>query len=107
MEALGRDMQGDMRELISIPVQKVGSKIVRSKRGEAPRMETKKLRGSMTTSTVAGSDSVTTEMGSDESIADYSKYLEGGLDRPHFRTIFERVQQYAVDRITARLPQTI
>lgn len=107
MAALGVDMRDEMRELISVPVQKVGSRIIRSKRGEAPRMETKKLRGSMTSDVVVQGGEVIASMGSDESIADYSKYLEGKLDRPHFATIFERVQTYAVDRILSRLPQTI
>lgn len=134
MEDLGKEMQLEMRELISVPVQYVavgstrpprpnpiGSKpgpgltqrpgaghaVVRSKRGEPPRKEFGFLYKSMTTDTTVSGSRVITRMGSDDSIAGYAEPLEEQLDRPHFRTIFERVQNYAVDRILARLPQTI
>lgn len=136
MESLGRDMQTDMRELISVQVQygqpagrpsdggrriqgrnRSGpglrldqvpeSRKVRSAKGEAPRKEYGLLTKSMITWTVSGPASVTTFMGSDESIADYSRYLEQLLDRPHFATIAARVERYASDRILSRLPRTI
>lgn len=134
MESLGRDMQADMRQLISVPVQYVnagsgrpakpkpignrpgpgltqragvGKAVVRSKRGEPPRKEFGFLQKSMTTDTVDEGDGVTARMGSDTSIADYAERLEERMSRPHFATIFERVQNYAVDRILSRLPNTI
>lgn len=84
-----------------------GRKVIRSKPGEPPRKEFGLLYKSMTTDVVNEGDGITARMGSDESIADYAKYLEEPLKRPHFQTIFEQVQNYAVDRILSRLPQTI
>jgi hypothetical protein len=134
MESLGRDMQSDMRDLISVPVQyvahgsgrpakpkRIGNKpgpglrsrpglghaVVRSKRGEPPRKEFGLLYKSMTTDTVNEGDGLTARMGSDTSIADYAERLEERMQRPHFATIFERVKNYAVDRILSRLPSTI
>lgn len=80
--------------------------VVRSKRGEPPRKEFGLLYKSMTTETVVEGDTITTRMGSDDDIAGYSASLEDRLKRPHFQTVFENVERYAVDRILARLPQT-
>jgi hypothetical protein len=107
MDGLATDMQRDMRTLISIDVQHVGGKIVRSKRGEPPRRETKALTRSMLADVVTEGDGLTARMGSDESIADYAKYLEGKLNRPHFATVYDYYVNHAVDRILSRLPQTI
>jgi hypothetical protein len=147
MDSLGEDMQAEMRQLISVPVQyvdpdggsrpakpaesgsrpgpgltfrdkgspgiyhtTVGGKlkrVVRSVPGEAPRKEFGLLYKSMVTRTVVGRDRISTFLESDPDIADYSVYLEDKLNRPHFETIFERVQRYAVDRIRSRLPNQI
>lgn len=134
MRALAKDMQAEMRDLISVPVQyvpvgssrppkpkRIGNKpgpgltqspglghaVVRSKRGEPPRKEFGNLYKSMTYEVAYVGSGIAARMGSDISIADYAERLEEQMDRPHFETIFRRVQSYAVDRILSRLPQTI
>lgn len=107
MEALGKDIQSDMRELVSIRVEHQNGKIIRSKRGEAPRYEFGKLSKSMTAKTIVVGEKVVTTMESDDTIAGYAGFLENNLNRPHFSTVFKRLEQYAVDRIRQRAPQII
>jgi len=47
MEGVGRDVSRDLKKELSVPVVRVGSKVIRSKPGQYPRADTRQLLNSV------------------------------------------------------------
>jgi hypothetical protein len=108
MRLYGEEVATDLRESLSVPVQYVGSRIIRSKPGERPRKETGKYRGTVATDTTIEGRRVVTRIGPRSHIAEF---LEDGTSRmaprPHVGPLYRQVSVEAADRIESLLPPVL
>lgn len=51
-------LQQAIQQRVSIPVERVGGKVIRSKRGEAPRLDTSRLHNNVDVQVIEGTDTV-------------------------------------------------
>lgn len=100
---LGPDIEADLVELVSTPVQYAAAGVVRSKPGEPPRKEhgdyARSIRHTVSEGE-NGPDSATLRLYTNSVIG---TYLEFGTDRmrprPHFAVVFERRRDDVVNRV--------
>ena len=93
-EQLGPEIVADVRQAASVPVEKEGGRIVRSKAGEPPRKQTGALVESI-------GYEVTAEALVVFSTCAYAARLETDGDRPLFGPAFERWADPAAERLGA------
>jgi hypothetical protein len=102
--SLGEEIADDLRETISIPVERIGSSLIRSLPGEPPRKETGGYRLTIEDDTQDEGDRVRTSIFTDSVIG---KYLEYGTSRmaarPHFAEIYEKYAAIAARMIAQRM----
>jgi hypothetical protein len=88
----GETLSSDVRSRISVPVEKSGGKIIRSKPGEPPRKDTGRLHAEINTQTIVAGD--VAEMAV-ESPTPYAPPLNNELNRPIYGLLLDE----SADRI--------
>lgn len=91
LDQLGRETDDQHREMVSVPVEYVGSQIIRSKPYESPRHETGTFEASLNHIVGIGRNTVSLwHYSSDPK----SAYLHEGTDRMARRPSFDRILNY-------------
>lgn len=86
LEAKLAEMRDEVQKRISVDVERRGGKVIRSKKGEPPRRDTKKLHNSAESEVIRTDDTVT---GAVSVETPYAKHLNdpAQLDRPIYGEI--------------------
>lgn len=114
-DAIGADMEARFRDLVSVPVEVEGSKVIRSKGGEPPRHEGKSAEKGFPTTyvesfrheTTVDGDRISTKAGTADPRGEW--FTEGTptmAKRPHGNIVRDEFAQDAVDRVTKAISQT-
>lgn len=90
MDAIGQHLEDRFRDLVSVPVEYEGKRVIRSKPGEPPRTETGKYHGSFRHVTSVDGDRVRTVAGTSDV---RGAYFTAGTSRMKPRPHAERVRE--------------
>lgn len=107
--ALGRDIVAELRDVIGVRVQRVGSEVIRSEPGEPPRRDSSKLYDSLRSHVQR--DSATSAALSVSTDVEYAAWLEEGTGRmearPWWAVTFGRIGPYIKDKLSDHLSERL
>lgn len=103
-DAIGQEIEDDLRQRVSVPVEYDGKRVIRSKPGEAPRTEFGDYERSMHHATRVEGDRVVTEAGTN---MDRGVWFTEGTDRMRPRPHFEDARAAFAERAEERVKQAL
>jgi hypothetical protein len=103
-DAIGQELEDRFRELVSVPVEYEGKRVIRSKPGERPRLETGRYQESFRHTTNVDGDKVRTEAGTtDKRGAFFTAGTSRMKPRPHAEQVREEFMESGEQRILTAL----
>lgn len=94
MRAEGERMAAEIKDRVSVPVERTGGKVIRSKRGEPPRKDSGRLQAEIASDTIEVGDVVSMAV---YSPTPYGSTLEDPMERLIMTDWFDRFAEEVLD----------